>query len=298
METQSTISRNHNQRRIVFLLCFVVASILAPGVQAADDSLVMGVFPRRNAAETTKLFTPMADHIGAQLGRKVILVTAKDFESFWKGVTEQRYDIVHYNQYHYIQSAQSYQVVTHIEEAGKSTIAGVVYVRKDSGITSLAQLKNRTVLFGGGEDAMISYITNRYLMLQAGLKKDDFKSLFAVNPPNSVLAMHRRQADAAGAGDGVLDLPLVKKSINTDELIALASSEPLLQLPVAVKRSLPAKLSLSIQSILVNLKSSEAGKQVLKSAVMTGMGKAEDKDYDPHRKIVRAVMGPLDSVQR
>ena len=139
---------------------------------------------------------------------------------------------------------------------------------------------------------MISYITNRYLMQQAGLKKDDFKSLFAINPPNSVLAMHRRQADAAGAGDGVLDLPLVKKSINTDELIVLATSEPLLQLPISVKRSLPVKLSLSIQSVLVNLKNSEAGKQVLKSAIMTGMGKAEDKDYDPHRKIVRAVLGP------
>jgi phosphonate transport system substrate-binding protein len=67
----------------------------------------------------------------------------------------------------------------------------------------------------------------------------------------------------------------------------------LLQLPVAVKRDMPAKLRASIQSTLVDLKDSEAGKQVLKSAVMTGMGKAEDKDYDPHRKIVRAVMGPL-----
>ena len=258
----------------------------------------MGVFPRRNAAETTRLFKPMADYLGEQLGRKVNLVTAKDFESFWLGVTERRYDVVHYNQYHYIRSAQNYEVVAHIEEFGKSTIAGVLYVRKDSGITALAQLRGRTVLFGGGEDAMISYITNRYLLLQAGLKKDDFKSLFAVNPPNSVLALHRRQSDAAGAGDGVLDLPLVRKAINTDELIALAVSAPLLQLPMAVKRTMPAKLRASIQSILVNLKNSEAGMQVLNSAVMTGMGKAEDKDYDPHRKIVRAVVGPADSAQR
>jgi hypothetical protein len=48
----------------------------------------------------------------------------------------------------------------------------------------------------------------------------------------------------------------------------------------------------------VNLKNSEAGKQVLKSAIMTGMGKAEDKDYDPHRQIVRAVMDPADPAQR
>jgi phosphonate transport system substrate-binding protein len=154
------------------------------------------------------------------------------------------------------------------------------------------------VLFGGGEDAMISFITNRYLMLQAGLKKDDFKSRFAVNPPNAILALHGRQADAAGAGDGVLDLPLVRKAVNTDELTALAVSPPLLHLPVAVKRTMPAKLRASVQSVLVNLKNSEAGTQVLKSAVLSGMGKAEDKDYDPHRKIVRAVTGFADQAQR
>jgi phosphonate transport system substrate-binding protein len=240
----------------------------------------------------------LATYIGEQLGRKVNLVTARDFESFWLGVSERRYDIVHYNQYHYIRSSQNYQVIAHIEEFGKSTIASVVYVRKDSGITALSQLRGRTVLFGGGADAMVSYIANRYLMLQAGLRKDSFQSLFAVNPPNSILALYSRQADAAGAGDGVLDLPQVKKAINTDELIAIATSPPLLQLPIAVKRTMPSKLRLSIQSIVVNLKNSEAGNQVLQSAFLTGMGKAEDKDYDPHRKIVRAVTDFPEPAQR
>src|SRR4029453_5814766 len=178
-------------------------------------------------------------------------------------VTERRYDIVHYNQYHYIRSAESYEVIAHIEEFGKSTIAGVLYVRKDSGITTVAQLRGRTVLFGGGEDAMVSYIANRYLMLQAGLKKDDFKSLFAVNPPNSILALHRRQADAAGAGDGVLDLPLIRQAVNPGELVVLALSSPLLQLPVAVKRSTPIALRNAIQGILTGLGNSETGKLVL-----------------------------------
>jgi phosphonate transport system substrate-binding protein len=243
------------------------------------------------------MFAPMAQYLSEQLGRKVNLVTAKDFESFWRGVKERRYDVVHYNQYHYIRSARTYQVIAHIEELGKSTIAGVVYVRKDSGITDLTHLRGRTVLFGGGADAMISYITNRYLMQQAGLKKDDFKSVFAVNPPNSILALHHRQADAAGAGDGVLELPVVKNAINTDELTALAVSAPLLQLPVAVKRGMPTNLRTSIQSALLNLKNTPTGTNVLKSAVMTGMGKAEDKDYEPHRKIVRAVMGAAEVEQ-
>lgn len=276
-------------RTIAAALLLVVA---LPAPAAGDDALVFGVFPRRNATETVRMFTPMASHLAEQLGRKVSVVTARDFEAFWQGINGRRYDIVHYNQYHYIRSAQNYQVIAYIEEGGKSTISGALYVRRDSGITDLAQLKGRTVLFGGGEDAMISYITNMYLLLQAGLKRDDIKSVFAVNPPNSVLALHRRQADAAGAGDGALELPVVANAIDTRELTALKVSEPLLQLPVAVKRDMAPKLRAAIQATLVGLKDSEAGQQVLKAAVMTGLGKAEDKDYDPHRRIVRAVMGP------
>jgi phosphonate transport system substrate-binding protein len=279
-------------RSLRLVLVFIALSIAAPaGAETSDGALILGVFPRRNATETTQLFTPLAEHLAEKIERRVQLVTSKDFESFWRGVTERRYDVVHYNQYHYIRSANAYQVIAHIEEASKSTIAGAIYVRKDSGIKDLAQLRGRKVLFGGGEDAMISYITNLYLMQQAGLKKGDFNSVFAINPPNSILGVYHRQADAAGAGDGILELPVVRNAINTDELIALAVSEPLLQLPIAVKRSMPAKLRAQIQSTLVGLKGTEAGRQVLKAAVLTGIVKAEDKDYEAHRKIVRAVLG-------
>ena len=279
--------------RIVLLIWLLgaMATAVAPAVNAAEEALTMGVFPRRNSAETAKAFTPMVDYLGERLGRKVKLITAKNFDSFWSSVRERRYDIVHFNQFHYIRSAQNYQVVAHIEELGKSTIAGVIYVRKDSGITSLAQLRGRTIMFGGGEDAMVSYIATRYLFLQAGLQKDDFKSLFAVNPPNAIVALFRRQADAAGAGEGIVDLPEVRAAIDADELTALAASVPLLQLPVAVKREMPAKLRVSIQAILVEMKNSDAGRHVLSSAAMTGMAKAEDKDYDPHRKMANAVFG-------
>lgn len=292
-----TDSMRAHRRLIAGLLAFLMTTCFVPSVRAAEEALVMGVFPRRNPAETTRMFQPMADHLGEQLGRKVLLVTAKDFDAFWQNVKEQRYDVVHYNQYHYIRSTQHYEVVAHIEEFGKSTIAGVIYVRKDSGITALGQLRGRAVLFGGGEDAMVSYIANRYLLHQAGLKKEDFKSLFAINPPNSILALNSRQADAAGAGDGVLDLPMVRKAVSPDDMVALASTEALLQLPIAVKRSMPQKLRVSIQSLLVNLKASDKGGSVLKAAMLTGMGKAEDKDYNPHRKIVRAVLRSGDPAQ-
>ena len=290
MEVQASRNWNLKWCRIPCLL-WVIAMSAMPVARAGDGTLVVGIFPRLNASETTKRYAPLADYLSEQLGRKVKFVTSKDFESFWQGIEEQRYDLVQYNQYHYIRSAKTYQVIAHNKEFGKSTLAGVLYVRKDSNITSLVQLRGRTVLFGGGEDAMIGYIAPVYMMLQAGLKKDEFKSRFAVNPLNSVIGVYHKQADAAGSGDGAIEQPSLRSAINTDELTVLAVSEQLLHLPWAVKRTMPARLRGSIQSVLVDLENREAGKKVLKSAVLTGIGKTEDKDYDPHRRMVRAVMG-------
>jgi len=55
---------------------------------------------------------------------------------------------------------------------------------------------------------------------------------------------------------------------------------------------MPVKLADSIQSILLDLKNSEAGRQVLKSAIITGIGNAGDRGYDPHRQMTTAVFGP------
>src|SRR5262245_12276305 len=78
--------------RISVLLLWIATAAFAPVIQAADDPLIMGVFPRRSSAETAKLFTPLADYLGERLGRKVKLVTSKNFDSFWKAVTEEQYD--------------------------------------------------------------------------------------------------------------------------------------------------------------------------------------------------------------
>jgi len=291
MKTRSPARRNFLRGAAAGLAGLAAGS--AGLARANEDSLVLGVFPRFSASETTTRYTPLAEYLRERLNRKIVLVTSKDFQSFWRGIEERRYDIVQYNQYHYIRSAKSYQVIAHNKEFGKSTLAGALYVRKDSGITSLAQLRGRTVLFGGGEDAMISYIAPVYMIMQAGLKKEEFTSQFAINPLNSVIGVYRKQADAAGSGDIVIGQPAVKGAINPDELTALAVSEQLLHLPWAVKRTMSAPLREAIQSSLVDLENTETGRNVLKAAQLTGIGKAEDKDYDPHRRMVRLVMGHL-----
>lgn len=279
--------------RAVLWVLLVTLGVGCPTPTQADDSaLTMGVFPRRNATETVRLFSPLAQHLAEQLGREVRLETAHNFAAFWQGVTEQRYDIVHYNQYHYVRTHQQlgYQVIAKNEEFGESTIAGSLVIRNDRGIKSIQDLKGKKIVFGGGPKAMQSYIVATYLLRQAGLKSGDYSEEFAKSPPNAILAAYFDQAAAAGAGDKVLQLPVVTRKVDTTKLTYLARGQQHAHLPWAVKGSTTPTLRKKIQKILVDLDKTENGRQILTTAKLTSLRAATDREYDPHRRVIQEVL--------
>jgi len=275
---------------ISFLLCgWVPVSSAAPGT---DSELVMGIFPRREPTVTKKLFTPLSSYLSEQLGRPIRLETTHNFVSFWDNLIKQRYDIVHFNQYHYVRSHKmyGYRVILKNEEFGRSTIASAIFVQKDSQINSIADLKGKKIVFGGGKTAMQSYITARYLLKNGGLNQRDYITVFAINPFKAVLAAYYQQASAAAAGDTVPQLPKVRNEIDTSELKTLVKSPAYAQLPWAVKGDMDLETSTKIQSILSGMKESSKGREVLKKANLTDLVTARDEEYDPHREIIRSVL--------
>ena len=260
--------------------------------QETDNSIRMGIFPRRGTELTNQMFTPLAQGLSETLGRPVKLETAHDFATFWQHVVEQRYDIVHYNQYHYVRSHKDhgYEVIAQNVEYGQSKIAGAILVRKDSGINDLSALKGKKIAFGGGRRAMQAYIMATYLLRQAGLKEGDCFEQFALHPSKACIATYYHQTAAAGAGDYVLNLPVIQNEIDVDEMKYLAISEKLAHLPWAIRMGLNSELAMEIQQYMTELKNTEQGQAILKSAELTDLIRAEDHDYDPHRHIIKIVL--------
>jgi len=252
----------------------------------------MGVFPRRPVAVTHKAFKPLAEKLSKELGEKVNLIVAKNFKEFWKGVENKKYDLVHYNQYHYLLSHKSgnYNVIVSNEEFGNKVISGSLTVRADSGIASVADLKGKTILFGGGKKAMGSYIAPTAILKKAGLVADtDYTVKFAKNPPSAVIGIYNKAADAAGAGDVILKTKIINKKTDISQLKILARSDEFNQLPWAVISSMPADKSAKIQSIMTSLKGSDDA--ILKAAKVTNFHKVSDADYAKVREIVKYAIG-------
>lgn len=281
---------------VLILFAFILQSFsivqAEQNLQAGVSELKLGVFPRRNEKSTREMYTPLTEELSRSLGIKVVLETTHDFASFWENVAKQRYDIVHYNQYHYVKSHKNfgYRVFAQNVEFGHQKIAGALLVRTDSGIDSLQDLKGKKIVFGGGRGAMQAYIATTYMLRNAGLKQGDYQEQFALNPPKATIAVFFHQAAAAGAGNYVLELPNVEKQIKVNEMKYLAVSDKMAHLPWAVNQNISDELASKIQGAMVNLLNSKDGEKILKKARVNKFLPVNDADYNQHRDIIKAVL--------
>lgn len=266
-------------RRVPLFYILLLLSFSLPA--KANDELILGIFPRHSYNETLQMFSPLVKYLSEQLGKKVKLETASNFEAFWRNVQVSRYDIVHYNQYHYLESNKKYgyQLILKNEEFGSADISSVIMVRKDRGIDTLDNLAGKKIIFGGDEKAMMSYLVPRKLLLNAGLAPSSYDTEFARNPPNALMAVYMGRADAAGVGDVIPRLNSMAHGINLDEMKTIAQSDAFPHLAWAVKQGFDKKTSEELVKILIGLSESEAGKKILESAKMTGFHPATHDEY-------------------
>jgi len=279
------------RRKLTIGFTAVVAALVS--VQVVAD-IKLGVFPRRPADITYKAFAPLAQRLSKELGEKVELVVPASFKDFWKGVKNNEFDLVHYNQYHYIKSHKElgYRVIVANEEFGSKLLSGAISVRKDSGINSIADLRGHVILFGGSRKAMGSFIAPTALLKKAGLEEGkDYAANYAANPPGAVIGVYNKGAAAAGSGDVVVRLTAQTRQINADEMKIIAESEPYTQLPWAVKSAMPEAKAMKIQAIMTSLKNTEEGKAVLQAAMVTDFFVVTDSDYAKVREITKYAIG-------
>ena len=256
---------------------------------AEQRAMVIGVFPRYSIANTLAMFAPLADRLGRALGREVKLETARDFATFWQQVAQDRYDLVHYNQYHYIKARPllGHRAIARNEEDGSATVVSAIVVRRDSNIDTLAALNGHTLLFGRGREAMQGYIAPSYLLRKAGLRSRDYAEQFARTPCDAVIAVYRRQAVAGAAPVACVNN---HPEVDASALNIIAASEPLARSPWAVAKSVSPRLAQRVTEALTQLNGDRQGRAILAGMRLSGVVPASDADYALARRFVAEVL--------
>ncbi|WP_135465734.1 phosphate/phosphite/phosphonate ABC transporter substrate-binding protein [Crenalkalicoccus roseus] len=138
------------------------------------------------------------------------------------------------------------------EEDGTISYVAVMVVRADSGITSLEEMRGRSIAWSDPNSAS-GYLIPRFALRRQGISPERFfgRTGFGGGHEQAIVAVLQRQYDAAvtwasGIGDesrgftrGTLRAMVEKGMLNMDDLRIIWRSEPIINGPQTVRADLP-----------------------------------------------------------
>ncbi|KZL22153.1 Phosphate-import protein PhnD precursor [Pseudovibrio axinellae] len=173
---------------------------------------------------------------------------------------------------------------------GAASYTGRIFVRKDSGIKSLADLKGKTIAFADPISES-GYMYPLNLFVEAGLFAEPSdagnffdRSYFAGGYQQSMQAMAAGLVDAAGSSQ-YADLLLTPQQ--QSEVISIAESEPIPSHMVIARNGLDAGLEAKFVEAMLALNTAENKQYLAYIYGPEGYVKSNTDDYDGVRALAR-----------
>ncbi len=279
-------------RAVMWCLSLLLpAFMLMPRITVAGEALTLGIHPYRGSSELLQRFTPLAEHLGAAIGRSVRIEIAKDYQSHIEAVGENRLDIAYLGPAPYVRVVDGHgpkPILAQLEVDGRNTYRGVIIARRDSGLDTLGDLAGKRFAFGDPQSTM-SHIVPRYMLLRNGITPDRLGG--SAHLPNHM-------AVALGVLGGMFDAGAVKDDVFHDYedrgLKALAWTPPIVTHLFVARSDLPQGIIATLRKVFHRLRSETYGSVILHAIkpTLTGMTHGHDGDYDNLRTILRTLSEP------
>jgi phosphonate transport system substrate-binding protein len=274
--------------RGLFWGLFILLVYCLPFPATAQDPLILAVHPYLPFAELTDRYTPLADYLGNQLGRNVVVRIGRNYQDHMEYIGRDKVDIAILGPALYVALVDKYggkPLLARLEIGGKPVFHGKIITGKGSPIASLADLKGKRFAFGDPESTM-SHLVPRFMLLEAGVRADDLADY-------QFLGSHTNVALGVLAGD--FDAGAVKEEVfykfEQQGLQALATTSPFSEHVFVARGTLPTQTVEAVREALYQLKDTPEGQTILSRIKkrLTGMVPVQDSDYDNLRDILKTL---------
>lgn len=290
----------------LFLLFACICTLLLSACDTKQERKVMkiGYMICNSEQETMDRFSPLTRYLTDKTGItfEPVPVDTADFEGrFKKG----EFALTHGNSLLYVILRENHGLtLLASEKRGRfgSRTGGAIIARKDSGMTRLADIKGKRMVFGPML-APTGYLAEYDLMLRSGINPENDLAYYAI-PPGSfkheklIYAVLYGQFDVAAAP--MLDLELMVKEgkITADDFVILAETPVIPYCTFGAAKDTDPKIVAKVRQALLELTPETtvevAGERVkvLKAAWIDGFEELQDSDYNPIREMAKRVNMP------
>lgn len=286
-------------RLLVALLCIAVSGTSAaevalprymPAYEARVDVApvyVFGVHPLYNPVRMLERFGPLVDYLNTNIpGVRFRLEASRDYADFEHKLASRKLHFALPNPYQTLQSLRSgYHVFAKMGD--DEEFRGLILVRRDSGIRSLADLKGKVVSYPAPTALAATLLPQYFLFTQGMDVQRDFKNLYVGSQQSSIMAVYSGFA-AAGA---TWPLPWMQfQQEYPEKASALAVRWYTQTLPnngLVARDDVPPALRERVKELLTNLHRHAAGQAQLEALSLSHFESANDATYEPVRTFVR-----------
>ena len=280
----------HSRKKILAGLIVVTFFIAAhlPGNSAAaeTDTITIGLLPEMNVFKQRQRFKPLAAYLSDNLGIQVKLTILSRYGNIIQRIKEQQIDAAFLGSFTGALAISQLGVeplARPINKDGTSTYFGHIFVRKDSGIKTVADMQGKSL-------ALVERATTAgYVFPLAWFKRDGVNDIATYFSAHHFYGSHDATIDAVlngkadvGAGKNTIyDRVRAANPRIDQELEILVSSPRVPSNGLCVRPGIDEQYKTKLKDLLLNLHHNPQGLRVLEKLGAKRFVDTSREDYQP-----------------
>ena len=295
-----SLPKNNILRSFIACLFFcLISSAAIPGIAFGQTKeLLIGIEPEHNIFDQMKRYRYLAEYLSDQLGVKVKLTIMSRYGEVIKRFKALKLDgafLTSYTATLGMKKLHLEPVANSVNLNGEFTSRGFIFVRKDSGIRSIADMKNGNIVFVDPA-TMEGYLFPMAFLEQHGvkeIKKFFHRYYFSGSHESAIFAVLDGRADIGSAKSTVYN-NLVKTDPSVgQELEIIAQSPEVPEVTLCIKSEIDQNLRERLRRVLLQMYRTDDGMKVLKQFKAKRFVGSKIEDFVIIEKMVQKVLGSL-----
>ena len=281
-------------RKVVFS-CLTVVLLLLTGwttFAAAQGSLHLVLTPSQKPTDLLVAGQDFGDALGKLAGVPVRVTVAADYAAVIEALRNRTADLAFTHPVGYVLANREAKATILVRNLwhGKATFTSRIYVRKDRGITTLEELRGRTIAFVDPASSS-GYIYPMVMLVQRGLVKNrDPKTffrevMFAGSHDAAMRALQNGHVDALASFDQARE-QYVKDPAERERIVWVVESPPIPESGICAREGLDPGVVARVRAALLQIKAPAYAALLKRLYDIDGFEPADDRDYDPVRAAV------------
>ena len=263
-----------------------------------QSELLIGIEPEHNIFDQVERYRHLADYLSNQLGVEIKLTIMSRYGEVIKRFKSLRLDgafLSPYTATMAIKELHLEPLVNPVNLNGESTTQGYIFVRKDSNIRSMADMKGGAIAFVD-PSTLEGYLFPLVFLKQHGVNNiNGFfnRTYFTGSHASTIYAVLDGRADI-GAAKSTVYKRLVKNDPSIgEELGILAESVKVPEFTLCIRSEIDQDLRERLSDILLHMKETPEGRKVLQQFEAQAFIKSSKDDFTIIERMAQEALGTL-----